>query len=83
MLEIWTESGKFDTSQRQTYQARLIPRKYVDRKNRDVHTQRDLPKWNETQNIENCITPEFRNTSILTHQERTKVELIKKDHKTT
>ena len=38
--------------------------------------KRELPKRIETQNIENQINTELRNTSILTRENRANVELI-------
>ena len=44
--------------------------------NYEEHTQRELPKWIEMQNSENQITTEPRNTSILTQEDKTTIELI-------
>ena len=67
MVEIWTESAKFDTSQRLADQTRLILRKgwlfwpwdtSCGQVNFEEHAQWELPKRIGTQNIENQITTE-------------------------
>ena len=63
MIEIWTKSAKFDSSQRLADLAGLILKKgslsdlerqeECDQINQEKHNQRELPKSIKTQNIEN------------------------------
>ena len=75
-MVIWSKSAKFHTSKRQANQVRFILKKclYFDFEipkvsgqiNREEHLQIKFPKLIETLNLENVITIEHRDTSILT-----------------
>ena len=88
-MHIWIEFAKINTSQSLSDKAKLILQKgRVSNKeirgifglvNREEHTQRDLPKRIETQNIENQTITEPRNTLMLAQEDRRNVDLMKKE----
>ena len=90
MMKIWTESAKFNTSQRLADQIRLFLKKGLlsdlelleicRQVKHEENAPRDLPKQIESENIQNKITTESINTLSLTTEDRTIVEFIKTIH---